>query len=557
MNLQSLRIGTRLGIGFALVLGLLALAVVGGNLLTEHSMRELSESLRTATAKAALAAEMKSALLEADVATRNIGLQTDVAGTQDEEGKVKAQRKRFAEARERLATLGLADSEQAILSNITRLDQEIEQFFRQAIGRALVFDTDGAAKVITTRIDPLSRKSLDEINKLVAGQEGAVRDILERTSASQRQLHLMLYVLGAIEFAIGIAWAVIITRSIIHPLRRAVAIAKSVASGNLSSRLDAVGRDETAELLRALKEMALSLETTVTGVRQATAAIGTASQEIADGNQDLSQRTEQQASSLEETAASMEELTTTVKQNADNAQRGNQLAASASAVAARGGSVVGDVVRTMEAITHSSRKIADIIGVIDGIAFQTNVLALNASVEAARAGEQGRGFAVVASEVRSLAQRSAAAAKEIKILIEDSVVKVDTGAKQVGEAGRTMVEVVSSIKRVSDIMAEISAASQEQSSGIDQVNRAVIQMDQMTQQNAGLVEAAAAAAESMRQQVQTLARVISVFRDDDRLAGGDESPAGATRPETAPQAPSGRTAPPARRIRQLRVNAGR
>ena len=525
MNLRSVSIGARLGIGFAAVLALLAFVVVGGNVTSEQSMRRLTTGLEGATAKGALAEKMKSALLEGAVATRNIGLQADVAATQTEEAKVKLERKRYAEARDQLAALGLSAAEKEIVANIARLDQQLEKPFQEAIGQALLFNTEDAAKVITTRIDPLSRQALGEINKLVAIQQAAVRAVLEQTAASARDLHTLLYVLGAIAFALGLACAAVITRSITHPLRSAVAVARKVAAGDLSSDFDAAGRDETADLMRALKEMAGSLEKIVADVRRGTEAINVASKEIARGNQDLSSRTEQQASSLEETASSMEELTSTVKHNADNARQANQLAAGASEVAAKGGQVVSRVVATMGGITESSKKIADIIGVIDGIAFQTNILALNAAVEAARAGEQGRGFAVVASEVRNLAQRSAAAAKEIKALIGDSVDKVDSGAKFVDEAGRTMQEVVVSVKRVTDIMSEITAASQEQSAGIEQVNQAITQMDEVTQQNAALVEQAAAAAESMQEQAGRLAQAVAVFRVSGHGAAGAASAA--------------------------------
>ncbi|MCY1169559.1 Methyl-accepting chemotaxis protein (MCP) signaling domain protein [compost metagenome] len=327
------------------------------------------------------------------------------------------------------------------------------------------------------------------------------------------ELALGALLLAAILFAIGL----MIARSITGPIRAAVKVAQTVAAGDLSSRIEVSSKDETGQLMQALKAMNDSLSKVVGEVHHGTDTIATASSQIASGNQDLSSRTEEQASSLEETAASMEELTSTVKQNADNAWQANQLAVSASSVAVRGGSVVAEVVDTMGAINASSRKIVDIIGVIDGIAFQTNILALNAAVEAARAGEQGRGFAVVAAEVRNLAQRSAAAAKEIKTLIGDSVDKVEEGSKQVAEAGKTMDEIVDSVKRVTDIMAEITAASQEQTSGIEQINQAITQMDQVTQQNAALVEEAAAAAASLQEQASGLSQVVSVFR----LGGGE------------------------------------
>jgi methyl-accepting chemotaxis protein len=309
-----------------------------------------------------------------------------------------------------------------------------------------------------------------------------------------------------------VAFALWITRTITEPLNQAVDIARHVAKGDLTTHIEADSADETGQLLQALKEMNDSLSRTVGEVRTGTEMISSVSGEIAAGNSDLSSRTESQASSLEETASSMEELTTTVKQNADNARQANQLVLSASDVAMKGGQVVGHVVETMSSIKDSSRKIVDIIGVIDSIAFQTNILALNAAVEAARAGEQGRGFAVVASEVRNLAQRSAGAAKEIKALIDASVERVDTGARLVDEAGATMEEIVTSVKHVADIMSEITAASDEQSAGIEQVHRAITQMDEITQQNAALVEQAAAAAQSMQDQAQTLSKAVQVFR---------------------------------------------
>ncbi|MGJ7493405.1 methyl-accepting chemotaxis protein [Variovorax sp. ZT4R33] len=314
---------------------------------------------------------------------------------------------------------------------------------------------------------------------------------------------------------LGVALVLYIRRTV-GPLTVLSAHVQRIGDGDLSQPLASPRRDEIGAITRAVEAMRDALVRVVSEVRQGTDTIATASSQIASGNQNLSSRTEEQASSLEQTAASMEELTSTVKQNADNARQANQLAASASEVAMRGGSVVAQVVDTMSAINASSKKIVDIIGVIDGIAFQTNILALNAAVEAARAGEQGRGFAVVASEVRSLAQRSAAAAKEIKVLIDDSVGKVGAGSQQVAEAGKTMEEIVASVKRVTDIMGEISSASQEQTSGIEQINQAITQMDQVTQQNAALVEEAAAAAASLQEQAGQLVQAVGVFRVDAR-----------------------------------------
>ncbi len=324
----------------------------------------------------------------------------------------------------------------------------------------------------------------------------------------------------------------VVRRIVIRPLDEAVEAASRIAEGDLAATIESHSRDEAGQLLQALKDMNQSLGGIVSLVRSSTDMITTASRQIAAGNSDLSQRTEAQASSLEETASNMENLTVTVRQNADFAKQANQLATKASDVAVTGGQMVGDVVETMASISASSKKIVDIIAVIEGIAFQTNILALNAAVEAARAGEQGRGFAVVAAEVRNLAQRSAAAAKEIKTLIDDSVSKVAVGAKQVDQAGATMKEIVAAVSRVTDIMSKIAAASNEQSEGIEQVNQAILAMDEVTQQNAALVEEASAAAEAMQQQAVTLLEAVSIFK----LDGGTASAAQATaKREATPQ----------------------
>ncbi|PND34957.1 methyl-accepting chemotaxis protein [Achromobacter pulmonis] len=349
---------------------------------------------------------------------------------------------------------------------------------------------------------------------------GAVQDfvdkstdkLVEEAEAEHAAARVVTIVLLAIALALSLGCWVFINRTVLRPLREAGNHFEKIAGGDFTGRVEVRSSNEIGQLFAAIKRMQESLTRTVASVRRGVDEINVGSREISAGNTDLSSRTEEQAASLEETAASMEELASTVKQNADNARQANQLAASASEVAERGGAAVSEVVGTMEQISASSRKISEIVSVIDGIAFQTNILALNAAVEAARAGEQGKGFAVVAGEVRALAQRSAQAAKEIKGLIEDSVSKVGAGSQQVERAGATMQEIVASVKRVTDIMGEISAASEEQSSGIDQVNRAVSQMDEVTQQNAALVEEAAAAAGSLQEQAQRLAEVVAVFK---------------------------------------------
>ncbi len=348
---------------------------------------------------------------------------------------------------------------------------------------------------------------------------------------SGRVTALMALVIGlAVSAGIGVGF--IVTRGITLPIRAAVSVSQRVAAGDLTVQVRGGGRDETGQLLQAISDMTLNLRTLVGEVASGAHTVSDTSAQIAQGNIDLSQRTEEQASTLEETASSMEELTSTVTQNADNARQASQLAVGASEVARKGGQVVGQVVSTMTGISQSSRKIADIISVIDGIAFQTNILALNAAVEAARAGEQGRGFAVVAAEVRNLAQRSAAAAKEIKTLIGDSVDKVEAGTKLVDAAGKTMEEIVTAVNKVSNLVAEIAAASQEQSSGIEQVNTAVTQMDQVVQQNASLVEEATAATESMKEQAASLLQVVSRFQ----LGGGQA-------PQASREAGSGKLSP--------------
>ena len=393
---------------------------------------------------------------------------------------------------------------------------------------------DEAKKLSFEKVRPLYEpvgKAIADLNNIQLAQAKLEYEAAQSRYTTARVVSWAL-ILGGVAFAVLFGWVLI--QGISRDLTQAMQATNAVEQGDLTFPIRAESKDEIGQLLHSLLGMQAGLVKVVTNVRSGSEGVATASAEIAQGNNDLSARTEQQASALEETAASMEELSATVKQNADSARQANQLAMNASTVAVRGGSVVGQVVETMKGINDASRKISDIISVIDGIAFQTNILALNAAVEAARAGEQGRGFAVVASEVRSLAGRSAEAAKEIKMLINASVERVEQGTALVDQAGTTMTEVVSAIKRVTDLMGEISAASNEQAAGVSQVGEAVVQMDQVTQQNAALVEEMAAAASSLQNQAADLVQVVAVFK----LGAADYSGSGARqRMQAAPKAP--------------------
>jgi methyl-accepting chemotaxis protein len=510
-HLRAVKIGARLGIGFGIIL-LMVVCVLAADILISANARDAqNQGLRHANAKAVQAGLMRSAVLEGGIAARNVGLQYTTPSMLKEEEKFQQQRAKFLEAQKKLADLGLSDAEKAIVASIVSLNAQTDAPLKEAMELVKSYSNEAAGKLISSQIDPLNQKAIAEIDKLVNLQQAAIDGLLESAEAAGRRLTMILIGMGVLTVLMGGMFSWMTTRSITRPLDDAVGVAKRVAGGKLGAPIEVTGKDETSELLRALKEMDDGLSRIVSQVRSGTDEIGAASDEIATGNADLSGRTEAQASALEETASSMEQLTLTVKQNAENARQANQLVQSASGSAVQGGEVVGQVVHTMASISASAKKIVDIIGVIDGIAFQTNILALNAAVEAARAGEQGRGFAVVAAEVRTLAQRSAQAAKEIKELIGDSVKKVESGNALVNDAGKQMAEIVAAVQHVAGIMNDITEASQEQSAGIEEVNRAIATMDEMTRHNATLVEQAASAAAAMQGRASTLGQAVAAF----------------------------------------------
>jgi methyl-accepting chemotaxis protein len=542
MFLRNLKIGTRLALGFGAVLAIMLAVSVAAIMLGKKSRDDLASVVSTVGAKQALAADMKAFALEQSAVMRNIGLHSDIKAMQVDEDRARALGRMYDEARERMSRMDLDAAEREILDTLTKQDKEVDRPFQQALGLSTMFRNEEAAKVLMTEVDPLVQKTLAELNRLIELQKKANQEATQAAMVSGDRLATTAYVVEAIVLLLGVLVAWTTTRSITGPLREALGVARRVAAGDLSSRIDVTGRDEAADLLRALRDMNDGLGQMVSRIRTGAESIVVGAGQVAAGNQQLSSRTEEHASSLEETASTLEEFTTTVRQNAEHAKQASQLAASASATAERGGTVVGKVVTTMQDVTTSSKRITDIIGVIDGISFQTNILALNAAVEAARAGEQGRGFAVVAAEVRSLAQRSAESAKEIRGLIADSVKGVEAGARLVGEAGKTMDELVGSVRKVAEIMTEIASASHEQSSGIEQINKAITQMDNVVQMNASLVEEATAAATSMAGQATGLAHAVAQFRIDEG-AVAQPAPAREAPPAPAWQALSGEKRP--------------
>jgi len=513
--LNNLKIGTRLTLVLtSVLLALMAVAAAGLwglSSVSNTTQRALKQDVKLAEH----AAEIQNLILLARRFEKDTFINiADAARRDDYVKRWQANRAKLNTVLADVGKLDLTPEDTAAVEGmgkhfagyVSGFDAVVEAIKRGDISTTQAANTElGKVKGAVHGMESTSEKINERAMERAHGVGAIVAGMQSRATTLQ-----LVFASLAVALAVGLCWAV--TRSITVPLGQAVKLAETVAQGDLSSRIGATSKDEIGQLLAALGRMNESLVGIVGQVRNASDSIATGSAQIATGNADLSQRTEEQASNLQQTAASMEQLTATVKNNADTARQATQLASSAATVAAQGGSVVGQVVSTMQGISDSSKKIADIIGVIDGIAFQTNILALNAAVEAARAGEQGRGFAVVAAEVRSLAQRSAQAAKEIKGLIGESVGKVEAGTRLVDDAGRTMGDIVAQVQKVSDLIGEISSASGEQTSGIGQINDAVTQLDHVTQQNAALVEESAAAAESLKHQAASLAQTVAVFK---------------------------------------------
>jgi methyl-accepting chemotaxis protein len=512
MNITNLKIGVRLGLAFAIILALFAGTIAFGifnasQLNAGTNMLVHSNWVQANYANDAL-----------DNARGSIGRVFEIVAQTDPAAAVKAQERlqanttNFNDALNKLEPMLHTDASKSTMEKVKQTRARYVESYGKVLALLGTGDRSGASKLAFGETYDALHAFADDLREMVDIQKQHFEERGVQSNATYVDGRTQMIVLGVVAVMLGLGLAFWITRSITRPINEAVQIAETVASGDLTRNIVVTSKDETGQLISALKVMNDSLVKIVGEVRTGTEAMSNATAQIATGNMDLSSRTEMQAGALEETSSSMEQLTSTVKQNADHALQANQLAQTASQVAIKGGTVVTEVVSTMVDINESSKKIVDIISVIDGIAFQTNILALNAAVEAARAGEQGRGFAVVAAEVRNLAQRSAGAAKEIKALIGDSVDKVDAGTRLVDQAGVTMNEIVDSIKHVTDIVSEITAASREQSTGIDQINTAIIEMDHVTQQNAALVEEAAAAASSLQDQSGRLLDLVSVFK---------------------------------------------
>ncbi|CAM4165929.1 methyl-accepting chemotaxis protein [Comamonas aquatilis] len=510
--MKSIKISTRI-LGAFGILVVLLLAVVATALLQFKTMRDNADVItRTVLPSVEIINAMNTELERSRLVELRHVIGSDPAYLSEVESQYSQLQQRMADDKKNYEPLIISQQERDYYEQFIRERELYAQVNRQLFALSRAGEQDKAKELLEGQSLKLFNDSSATLQKLVRYNSDVARQESQASVTVYKRAVILLIAAALVAVLVAVVAGLMLVRSIRVPLDQAVKAADRVANGDLSGMIHVERHDETGQLLNALERMQTSLVQTVRSVRQNAEGVASASAQIASGNANLSSRTEEQASALEQTAASMEQLGTTVNQNADNARAANQLAVNASQVAAQGGAVVAQVVDTMKGINHSSHQIADIISVIDSIAFQTNILALNAAVEAARAGEQGRGFAVVASEVRTLAQRSAEAAKAIKGLISTSVERVEQGTQLVDKAGTTMAEIVSAIRRVTDIMGEISAASSEQSQGVAQVGEAVTQMDQSTQQNAALVEQSAAAAGALRKQAQDLVQAVAVFQ---------------------------------------------
>ena len=515
--LTNFKISARLIVGFAMLLALLAIISAASLVRMGKIYANLDDIVHGNNEESRLASEMLLLEKETDADLRYLVLLDNPAEMKDVVEKMQSQHRDYEKAEKDLDTLFKGSSsttkdESALFDQAARERLVAQPAVDKVVELGLANKDADAIRTLTQDAVPLQKKWFASLHELSALEDKLSNEAAEEAASIYKESRLMVLCLSLLALVFGSIAAWTIARSITVPIHRATAAAERVAAGELDGHIKAEGRDESGQLLAALALMQAALVKTVTAVRVNADSVASASVQIAQGNSDLSQRTEEQASALEQTSATMMELGATVKNNADNALQASQLAQTAKDVAQQGGKVVNEVINTMHAIDESSHKIAEIIGVIDGIAFQTNILALNAAVEAARAGEQGRGFAVVAGEVRSLAIRSADAAKEIKALIATSVERVGRGSDLVGKAGQTMQDVVAAIGRVTEIIAEISAASIEQASGVSQVGEAISQMDRVTQRNASLVEESASAAESLSLQASQLVGSVAFFK---------------------------------------------
>jgi len=513
-SFRDLRIGARLAVGFGSLLVVMLGALLMTTVLDQRSRESLASALQVAHAKEALAAEMRAVALSQSLAIHNIALNVEVQAMQDNEARARQLGKRYDVLAAQLQKLGLAPAEKALVDEVLKADQELNQPLTEALALATSFRGEEVAKVLADSIDPLVERSNDVLERLITLQRKGNRELIAAAEAQGVRTQWVIGILGFSLLAAAAGVAYLTSRTITVPLGESVAIARRVTAGDLTGTIAPQGTDEVAQLITAMRDMNSGLGGMVRQIRAGSESIAAGASQVAIGNQHLASRTEEHASSLEETASTLEEFTGAVRRNSENANRARELAQLASERAGRGGIAVSEAARSMEDVRIASARVGELVGVIDGLAFQTNILALNAAIEAARAGEHGRGFAVVAAEVRQLAQRSADSARQVRDVIDKAVGSTDNGARLVENARLNMEELLSTATEVSQLMGDIAAAGEEQASGVEQINKAIAQMDQVVQMNASLVEEATAAAGSMASKAAELAQSVARFRTE-------------------------------------------